>query len=107
MTQLDLDTTTLAAAGADLRGGATALAEARAGGLAAAAATAASGDARLSGALDDLAAAWRATHESLVGALASLGDGLSRAAEIFDDAERGTAHDLATLLVGAGTGDDA
>ncbi|MFE5307964.1 hypothetical protein [Isoptericola sp. NPDC056605] len=107
MTQLDLDTTTLAAVGADLRAGATTLAGARAGALTAAAAPGVSGDVALSAAVEDLAAAWRSAHESLVGALVSLGAGLSEAAEVFAGAERGTVRDLAALLGAAGTADGA
>ncbi|SKC81146.1 hypothetical protein [Krasilnikoviella flava] len=107
MAQLDLDTTTLATTGADLRGAASSLADLPRGVLASAAAPAASGDACLSAALEDLAAAWRTTHEWLVGELGSLGAGLSRAAEVFDGAERGTTHDLAAVLGGPRTGDDA
>ncbi|MGF0115050.1 hypothetical protein ACQFYA_01830 [Promicromonospora sp. Marseille-Q5078] len=107
MTQLDLDTTTLAAAGAGLRGGAGALAGARGHGLTAGAALAATGDAGLSAALGELSAAWRSTHESLVGSLGALGSGLAQAAEVFDGAERATTRDVVALLAGAGAEGDA
>jgi|GEM_PF-7112800 len=107
MTQLDLDTTTLAAAGADLRGGAGALADARGSGLAAGATLAVTGDAALSVALDDLVAAWHATQESLAGSLGALGSGLAQAAEVFDGAEHATTRDVVALLGRAGAEGDA
>ncbi|MEU2200370.1 hypothetical protein [Isoptericola sp. NPDC019482] len=107
MTQLDLDTTTLATAAADLSGATSSLAEVSSGLLTTAAAPDASGDAGLSAALQGLATAWRAAHEALVGELGSLGAGLSRAAEVFEGAERGTAQHLAALLGGSRHGDHA
>jgi len=107
MTQLDLETTTLATTGADVRGAAAALADVSSGALVDAAAPGASGDEGLSAALQDLVAAWRATDEALVGELGSLAAGLSRAAEVFEGAERTTTHDLAALLGGSRPGDDA
>ncbi len=107
MTQLDLDTTTLAAAASDLSGATSSLAEMSGGLLATAATPGASGDAGLSAALQGLAAAWRTTHEAVVDELGSLGAGLSRAAEVFESAERRTAQDLAALLDGSRSADRA
>lgn len=107
MTQLDLDTTTLARAAVDLHAAAASLADVSAGVLAGAAAPGASGDAGLSAALEDLAAAWRATHAALVHELGALGDALSHAGHVFEGAELTTTHDLAALLGGPRPGDDA
>ncbi|MFD6136651.1 hypothetical protein [Isoptericola sp. NPDC056618] len=107
MTQLDLETTTLAAAGTDVRGAAVALHDVSSGVLVAAATPAASGDAGLSAALQDLAAAWRAADQALVDELGTLAAGLARASEVFEGAERTTTHDLAALLVGPRPGGDA
>jgi len=107
MTRLDLDTTTLATTGADLRDTAASLAAVPHGVLDAAAAPAATGDANLSAALGDLASAWRTSHEALVGALESAGAALTRAAEEFEGAEHGTAQALAALLTATPAGGDA
>jgi len=98
MTQLDLDTTTLATAASDLSDATSSLAEMSDRLLATAATPGASGDADLSDALQCLAAAWRTSHEAVVTELGSLGAGLSHAAEVFEGAERRTAQDLAALL---------
>ncbi|MCZ2264143.1 MULTISPECIES: hypothetical protein [unclassified Isoptericola] len=107
MTQLDLETTTLAAAGTDVRGAALALHDVSSGVLVAAAAPAATGDAGLGAALQDLAAAWRAAHEALGDELGALAAVLARASEVFEGAERATTHDLAALLGGPRPGDGA
>lgn len=107
MTQLDLDTTTLTTAAVDLTRATSSLAEVSSGLLTTAASPGACGDAGLSAALQGLAAAWRTAHGSLVGELGALGAGLSRAAEVFEGAERGTAQHLAALLSGPRPGDDA
>ncbi len=107
MTQLDLDTTTLATAASDLSDATSSLAEMSGGLLATAATPGSSGDAGLSAALGGLAAAWRTNHEAVVNELGSLGAGLSRAAEVFEGAERRTAHDLAALLGGSRSADHA
>ncbi|MFI2105303.1 hypothetical protein ACH436_18575 [Isoptericola sp. NPDC019693] len=100
MTQLDLDTTALATAAVDLRSAASSLGDLSGGVLAAAATPDASGDTRLSAALQDVAAAWRTAHEALESELGSLGAGLAHAAEVFEGAERSTAQELAALLGG-------
>ena len=107
MTQLDLETTTLATAATDVRGAAAALTDVSGGVLVEAAGPAASGDAALSAALQHLAAAWRATDRALVDELGALAAGLSHAAAVFEGAERTTAHDLAALLGASRPGDEA
>jgi len=96
MAQLDLDTATLVAAGADARAAAEAL-----GWHDLPRSAALTGDPTLADALEHQARAWTLTHRALEAELAALAHALRQAAEVFDHAELRSADHVAALVAGA------
>lgn len=96
MAQLDLDTATLVAAGADVRAAAESLSW---HGLPGSAVLA--GDPALDDAIERQASAWASTHRALEVELAALAVALRQAAEVFDSAEQRSANRLAALVASA------
>jgi len=99
MAHLDLDTTALAGASTRARSAGHVLASADAlAGSDSSHVLAETGDAGLAAAWGDLTAAWASARADLAAELGALADGLVRAAEAFDGAERRTATLFVELL---------